>query len=168
MINVTTRRRRPLGDTGTNLYRVEPGDTLSLITWRYGRPGADVVVLWSVNSGQIGQNPDNLKVGWTLALPDGWPTSPKRRDRPTKTWLREAAAALAEVGVKYSPPPAQRDPIPPPLVPPEEIREKEKELAPKPSKPAWLSYLRQRNVQIGLGVAVLLGAGLWWQSTRAP
>lgn len=172
-MNTTTRRVRRLGDTGSSLYRVVSGDTLSLITWRYGRPGQDVVALWFANAQAIGPDPNALKAGQTLALPDGWSTGPgARTGRPDQKWVNEAYTALvaAKPGYMSKPKPAPVDP-PAPLVPPAEIRKQDPPLVPPPGpgpSPSgglqkFLAALaaNRKRVLIAGGVLIVLGGG-WY------
>lgn len=53
-------------DGGTTV--VQPGETLSVIATRLG---VDWHVLWDLNRGLIGDNPDYVQAGWVLATPSG-------------------------------------------------------------------------------------------------
>lgn len=56
---------------GTIEYMVKPGDSLSLIAKKYGRPLTDWKKIFDLNADQI-TNPDLIQPGWVLKLPVNW------------------------------------------------------------------------------------------------
>lgn len=52
-------------------YTVKPGDSLSLIATKYGRPGTDWKKIFDLNSDQI-KNPDLIQPGQVLKVPIDW------------------------------------------------------------------------------------------------
>ena len=91
-------------DPTTYTYVVAPGDSLSLITWRFGRPAEDVPLLFNVNAvAGVVKNHHELSVGQRLWLPIGWSPAPTRTDLPTRAWQNQAAAALQSFGLSPRP-----------------------------------------------------------------
>lgn len=114
-----------LGDDMTsadaNLYTVKSGDSLSLITWRFGMGPEAIWDLYAGNSAVIGANPDLIKIGQVYALPSGWPAAPVRSDAPNAAWNTQALAALKAQGYKPT------YVVPTPVAP----------VAPKPAAPVF-------------------------------
>lgn len=86
-------------------YTVRSGDSLSLITWRFGRPAAETLTLYAANASESFKDPNLINVGQVLNLPPAWPTGPTRSDRPSTAWINEAAKALKGAGWTYQAPP---------------------------------------------------------------
>lgn len=104
------------GIGGEQTYTVRSGDSLTLITWKFNRPATDALTLYSVNSAEIGQDPNKLERGQVLYLPYGWPTTPTRSDSPNPAWINEAANALKSVGFTWTKPPKPEEPTTPPSI----------------------------------------------------
>lgn len=56
---------------GTLEYLVKPGDSLSLIATKYGRPPTDWKKIFDLNTDQI-KNPDLIQPGQILKVPVDW------------------------------------------------------------------------------------------------
>jgi len=52
-------------------YTVKPGDSLSLLATKYGRPGTDWKKIFDLNTDQI-KNPDLIQPGQVLKVPVEW------------------------------------------------------------------------------------------------
>lgn len=99
-------------------YRVRSGDSLSLITWRFGRPAEATLDLYAANESLIGPDPNDIRIGQELEIPVGWPATATRIDKPDRMWIEAASVALRRAGFRPTPAPSP-DPTPSPTPTPE-------------------------------------------------